>query len=86
MIAWIFLGLLAGWFATLVTGNDDRFGCCGNAVLGMLGSIVGGFIASWFYTGKFLFTTVFTDLNFRSLIVSTFGAVVVLFIASLLRK
>jgi uncharacterized membrane protein YeaQ/YmgE (transglycosylase-associated protein family) len=86
MFAWIILGLIAGWLASILTGNDKRYGCCGSAVLGMIGSIVGGFLASWFYTGQFVYTNAFTDLNIRSLVVSTIGAVVVLVIASILRK
>ena len=86
MLAWIILGALAGWFASIITGDEEKFGCCGNAVLGMIGSIVGGFVASWFYTGHFVLTNAFTDLSIRSLVVSTIGAVIVLFIAGILRR
>jgi uncharacterized membrane protein YeaQ/YmgE (transglycosylase-associated protein family) len=86
MIAWILLGAVAGWLATVLTGEDDRYGCCGNIVLGMIGSIVGGFLASWFYTGEFALTNAFTDFNFRSIVVSTIGAIVVLFIVNIIRR
>jgi uncharacterized membrane protein YeaQ/YmgE (transglycosylase-associated protein family) len=86
MLTWILLGAVAGWLAGFLTGSDDSKGCITNIVIGMIGSIVGGFLASWYYTGSFRFTNAFTDFSLRNIVVSTIGAVVVLMIASFLKK
>ncbi|HEX3486150.1 MAG TPA: GlsB/YeaQ/YmgE family stress response membrane protein [Micropepsaceae bacterium] len=43
VIAWIVIGLIAGWLAgTLSRGHG--FGCIADIVLGMVGAIIGGWI------------------------------------------
>ena len=46
IIAWIVLGAIAGWIAGLLVRGDERWGVIGHVVLGIVGAIVGGFIAS----------------------------------------
>ncbi|HZT95963.1 MAG TPA: GlsB/YeaQ/YmgE family stress response membrane protein [Chloroflexota bacterium] len=43
LIVWVLVGLLAGWLAGLVT-RGRGYGCCGDVLLGWVGSILGGFI------------------------------------------
>jgi uncharacterized membrane protein YeaQ/YmgE (transglycosylase-associated protein family) len=45
IIAWIVVGLLAGWLAGLLT-RSRGFGCFGNIVVGLLGAAIGGFLFS----------------------------------------
>jgi uncharacterized membrane protein YeaQ/YmgE (transglycosylase-associated protein family) len=47
IIAWIVVGLLAGWLAGLLS-HSQGFGCFGNLVIGLIGAAVGGFIFSLF--------------------------------------
>jgi uncharacterized membrane protein YeaQ/YmgE (transglycosylase-associated protein family) len=42
IIAWIFIGLIAGWLAHIVLGG--RGGIFGNLAVGLVGAIVGGFL------------------------------------------
>jgi uncharacterized membrane protein YeaQ/YmgE (transglycosylase-associated protein family) len=42
IIAWIFIGLIAGWFATQLLGG--RGGLLHNLAVGLVGAIVGGFL------------------------------------------
>ena len=45
VIAWIIIGLIAGWLAgTIFRGRG--FGCLADIVLGMVGAILGGWIFS----------------------------------------
>ncbi len=45
LLSWIIVGLLAGTFASwFVRGKG--FGCVGNLVLGLVGAVVGGYLAS----------------------------------------
>ena len=47
VIAWIFLGLFAGTIArALVPGRTEPGGCVGTTAIGILGALIGGFIAS----------------------------------------
>jgi uncharacterized membrane protein YeaQ/YmgE (transglycosylase-associated protein family) len=76
IIAWIVLGALAGFIANLIMGGGD--GLIMMIVLGIVGAVVGGFIA-----GTVLNVADVTGLNLSSLLVAVFGAVVVIFVARL---
>jgi len=75
LIAWLFLGLIAGWLAgKLARGRG--YGCITDIVLGLIGSVIGG----WIFTqlriggsGGFLY----------SLAAATLGAVVLVAIVHL---
>jgi uncharacterized membrane protein YeaQ/YmgE (transglycosylase-associated protein family) len=72
-IAWILVGLIAGWLAGMVMGGRG-FGILGNIVVGIIGALLGGFLASTFLgvqTGGF---------NFVSILVAFVGAVLLLLI------
>lgn len=45
LVAWIVIGLLAGWIAGKLTAGHG-FGCIGNVAIGLIGAVVGGFIFS----------------------------------------
>ena len=76
IIAWIVLGALAGFIANLLMGGGD--GLIMMIVLGIVGALVGGFIA-----GTVLGIADVTGLNLTSLIVAVFGAIVTIFVARL---
>jgi uncharacterized membrane protein YeaQ/YmgE (transglycosylase-associated protein family) len=77
ILAWIVLGLVAGWLAgTLMRGGG--YGIVGDIVLGILGAIVGGWL-----TGVLLGQDLMTGFNVTSLIVAVFGAVVLIGISRL---
>ena len=69
-VSWVVVGLLAGWLAGIVM-KDGGYGLIGDLVLGLVGSIVGGwmFRALGVSAGGELFPTV---------LVAFVGAVVVL--------
>ena len=73
IIAWVILGLLAGWIASkMVYGSGS--GLVMNLVLGVVGAFVGGLLVG------LLGGTGVTGFNIWSLIVAVLGAVVVLWI------
>lgn len=73
IIAWIILGLIAGFIASKIV-NKRGEGFFGDIILGIVGALVGGFIFRAFgYHGV-------THFNVGSLIVAVIGAIVVLFI------
>jgi len=74
-LGWIVLGLIAGWLAGKLA-RGKGFGCIGDVVLGLIGSVVGG----WIFTKLGI---VRHDTFLISLAAATVGAVVVVSIAHL---
>jgi uncharacterized membrane protein YeaQ/YmgE (transglycosylase-associated protein family) len=71
IVAWIIFGLIAGYVASLLM-NKGGEGMLGDILLGIVGSVVGGFIAGLFgLPGVYAF-------NPYSFLVAVGGAVVVL--------
>ncbi len=77
IIAWIVVGAIAGFIATLIMGN--REGILMTIVLGIVGAVVGGFLA-----GAFLNLEEPTGINVETIVVSVIGAIIVVFISNLL--
>jgi uncharacterized membrane protein YeaQ/YmgE (transglycosylase-associated protein family) len=75
IIAWIVLGLLAGWIAGMVM-RGGGYGILGDIVLGILGAIIGGWI-----TGILTGTDLVNGFNLMSLLVAVLGAVVLIAIS-----
>jgi len=73
VVAWIVVGLLAGWLAGLIT-RAEGFGCFGNIAIGLLGAAIGGLLFS-------LFGIEDRTGFWGSVAVATFGAIVLLAIA-----
>ncbi|MFN0073325.1 MAG: GlsB/YeaQ/YmgE family stress response membrane protein [Chloroflexota bacterium] len=73
IIVWLIVGLIAGWLAGMVMGGRG-FGVLGNIVVGIVGAMIGGFLAS-----TFLGLDV-TGFNLPSILVAFLGAVVFLLI------
>ena len=46
IIMWVIIGALAGWIGSKIMGTDNRQGGLANIVVGVIGAVVGGFIAS----------------------------------------
>ncbi len=74
LLAWIVLGAIAGFVANLVM--HGRTGVIGTVLLGIIGAVVGGWIA-----GTLLHVGDVTGLNIESVLVAVFGAIVIIFLA-----
>lgn len=73
VLAWIVLGLIAGFIASkMVNGTGE--GAILDIVLGIIGSVAGGFLFNTFGAHGV------TGLNVYSVVVSVIGAVVVLLV------
>jgi uncharacterized membrane protein YeaQ/YmgE (transglycosylase-associated protein family) len=44
IIGWIIIGALAGWIASMITGNSKRMGAGLNILVGIIGGFVGGLV------------------------------------------
>jgi len=75
LIAWIIVGLIAGWAAGKVS-RGHGFGLIGDLVVGLIGALIGGLIAGVFIQGSIGFI--------GSIIVAFLGAIVLLALIRLL--
>jgi uncharacterized membrane protein YeaQ/YmgE (transglycosylase-associated protein family) len=82
-IAWLIVGGLLGWIASMIMGTNDKQGIFLNIIVGIVGAFLGGLIlAPLFGTG----TINQYDFSIGSLLVSLLGAVILLFIVGLFRR
>ena len=84
IIAWIVLGAIAGWIAGMLVRGDERWGVVGHIVLGIVGALVGGFLANalGFGSGREGGDVV----NIQSIIVAIIGAVLVVLVVNMLTR
>ena len=79
LIGWIVLGALAGWIASLINKTNDRQGCIGNIVLGIVGALVGGFLWNLLAGSDNAI-----DFSLGSLIIAVIGALIVSYVFALI--
>ncbi len=72
ILAWIIFGALAGWVASLIMNTDEEQGAIANVIIGVVGAMVGGFVA------RAVGGAGVTGFNFGSLLVAILGAVILL--------
>jgi len=73
IIAFLIIGLIAGFIARALVPGPDPMGWLGTMVLGIVGSFVGGVLLSLVTTGNF-------ELSTTGIIGSIVGAIIVLLI------
>lgn len=78
LIAWIVIGIVAGWLAgTLVKGGG--FGLIGDIIVGIIGAFVGGWLAHLLHIN-------IGNGMIVSIITATIGAVILISILRLVRR
>ena len=77
IIAWIILGAIAGWIASMIMRTNT--GILGDIIIGIIGALLGGFLMSLFGQGGV------SGFNVYSIIVSVIGAVILLWIVKAVR-
>jgi len=78
IIGWIVIGIVAGWLAEQVMGRNH--GLLTNLIVGVIGALVGGFIA-----GTVLDIPV-GGFNLITLLVAFLGACLLLFLLGLVKR
>ena len=78
LIAWIIIGVVAGWLAGLLV-KGGGFGLIGDIVVGVIGAFVGGWLAGvlHFHIGSGMISSIIT---------ATIGAVLLIFILRMVRR
>jgi uncharacterized membrane protein YeaQ/YmgE (transglycosylase-associated protein family) len=80
ILTWLIVGAIAGWLAGLVT-KGRGFGLIGNMVIGIVGALIGGWLAG----AVFNISNAISGFNLSTIIVAFLGAVIVLYIAKLIK-
>ncbi len=80
ILAWVILGGLAGWIASMIAKTNESMGVLANVVVGIVGALIGGFLFGLF-GGEGV-----SGFNFYSIIVAVVGALVLLWFLKLIRK
>jgi uncharacterized membrane protein YeaQ/YmgE (transglycosylase-associated protein family) len=75
IIAWLIIGALAGWIASMIAGTNGQQGWLMNIVVGIVGAFVGGFVYSLLTGVDFA-----AAFNLVTLVVAIVGAVILLFL------
>jgi len=71
-LAWIILGGLAGWIASMIMKTNASMGLLANIIVGIVGAFIGGYVFSMF-GGQDI-----TGFNVYSLLVAVVGSVILL--------
>ena len=74
ILAWIVLGALAGWIASMMVGTNEEQGAIMNIIVGIVGALIGGAVMSLFGSSGV------TGLNVYSVFVALIGSVILLII------
>ena len=73
IIAWIVLGAIAGYLAGFLVKGDEGLGVIGHIALGIVGALVGGFLAG----ALFGLDPIDGALDLSSIVAATIGAILV---------
>jgi uncharacterized membrane protein YeaQ/YmgE (transglycosylase-associated protein family) len=79
LLAWIVVGLIAGWLAGMVM-RGGGYGLIGDIIVGVVGGLLGGWIATTFlHIGAGM-----NGINLESILVAFVGAVILLVLLRIL--
>jgi uncharacterized membrane protein YeaQ/YmgE (transglycosylase-associated protein family) len=79
-LTWLVVGVLVGWLAGIAV-KGRGFGLIGNIFIGVIGALIGGWLAG----ALFNISDPISGFNLTTIIVAFLGAILVLFVARLIR-
>ncbi|HAK36449.1 MAG TPA: GlsB/YeaQ/YmgE family stress response membrane protein [Pantoea sp.] len=79
ILSWIFFGLVAGVLARCVMPGKEHLGIIMTILLGVTGALIGGVISTALGFGQV------SGFNLYSILISTAGAIIVLFVVHKIR-
>ncbi|HLV37764.1 MAG TPA: GlsB/YeaQ/YmgE family stress response membrane protein [Spirillospora sp.] len=81
ILAWIIVGGIAGWLASIVMKTNSRQGCLTDIIVGIIGGFIGGFLLTQLGVGGAV-----TGINIGSILVAFIGAVILLAILQFIQR
>lgn len=79
ILIWLLVGLIAGAIARFLVPGEDPMGWLGTIVLGLVGSLIGGFLGNLLFEGD-------ADISAAGIVGSVIGAVIALLIYRAMRS
>ncbi len=79
ILAWLVVGLIAGWLASVIMKTNEQQGILADILLGIVGAFVGGFIVDLIGLPEV------NGFSVYSVLVAVLGAIVVIWIGRLIR-
>ena len=73
ILAWLVVGLIAGWLASLVM-RGGGYGLIGDIIVGVVGALIGGFLAATLLN----IPNAVNGINVTSILVAFIGAVILI--------
>ena len=73
ILAWLVVGLIAGWLASLVM-RGGGYGLIGDIIVGVVGALIGGFLAATLLK----IPDAVNGINVTSILVAFIGAVILI--------
>lgn len=80
LVGWILFGFIVGAIAHLIDPQPRRGGFLGAIVLGVLGALTGGFLATLIFGGGV------GGISINAVVVASFSALLLLFVGKVLRR
>lgn len=80
ILLWIVFGAIAGWVASMIMKTDWEQGTLMDIILGVVGSVVGGYMMEFFGQSGV------TGFNVYSLVVAVVGAVALIWLGRVLHR
>lgn len=78
IISWLVVGLIAGWLAGQIM-RGGGYGLLGDIVVGVVGALLGGFLAAIIFGGDYL-----SGINLSTILVAFLGSIVFIAILRML--
>lgn len=72
LILWVVFGALVGWITSIIMGTEEEQGGLANIVVGIVGALIGGFLA------RAIGTEGITGFNLTSFILALIGAIILI--------
>jgi len=73
ILAWIVVGLVAGWLAGMVM-NGGGYGVVGDIIVGIVGALLGGFLSAWLFGMQ----DAVNGVNIISIVTAFLGAIILI--------
>ncbi|HWY79129.1 MAG TPA: GlsB/YeaQ/YmgE family stress response membrane protein [Candidatus Sulfotelmatobacter sp.] len=80
ILSWILFGLIVGLVANAIDSSPKRNGILGSILLGVVGALVGGFVAN------LIFGISVAEFNLIAFLVAIAGSLLLLFFGKTMRK
>ena len=77
LVVLLVFGAIAGWLASVFLGRNKRMGCLSNTVIGILGSLLAGWIMRMLFPAA---PEISPGINLYSILLGAAGAVLLLLV------